>query len=170
MKQNVSFNNHPIDRSVNGPAATLTTASIGFAGGDTNLYAYVDTVGKLANIETNLYNYANNNPMSYVDPEGTTPFLIIGAVLAGVFYSTDLETEGAATDELIGVPLAVAGGAGLCKSVQGFRKYKNTSGFGIKYSDNFRVDFHPLKRGGKSLPHYHRRPGIKKHRPWEGGF
>jgi hypothetical protein len=23
---------------------------------------------------------------------------------------------------------------------------------------------------GRNLPHYHRRPGIGKHRPWEGGF
>jgi len=30
--------------------------------------------------------------------------------------------------------------------------------------------FNPSFRNDFGLPHYHRRPGIGKHRPWEGGW
>lgn len=45
------------------------TDPIGFAAGDFNLFRYVDSVGKPP-IETNLYQYALNNPLKYVDPLG----------------------------------------------------------------------------------------------------
>lgn len=54
--------------------------------------------------------------MSYIDPEGTFALPIFLGIAAGVFYATDLDTPGAAQDELVGVPLAAAGGAGGGKS------------------------------------------------------
>jgi len=43
----------------------------GFGGGDVNLYAYVDSVGKPLN-ETNPYIYTGNNPVNRVDPSGNS--------------------------------------------------------------------------------------------------
>jgi RHS repeat-associated protein len=40
---------------------------IGFAGGDVNLFAYVDSVGKP---ETNLYAYTSDDPVNWIDPYG----------------------------------------------------------------------------------------------------
>ena len=42
---------------------------IGLSGGDPNLFAYVDSVGKPP-ITPNLYSYAENNPVRYIDPYG----------------------------------------------------------------------------------------------------
>lgn len=49
-------------------------------------------------------------------------------------------------------------------------------GMGITlYHGDFRIctlDWHPFVLGGKRMNrlHYHRRPGIGKHRPWQGGW
>ncbi len=52
---------------------------IGFAGGDVNVYGYVDSVGKPLT-ETNLYLYANANPVTYTDPLGLFP--VVPAIAA----------------------------------------------------------------------------------------
>lgn len=46
-----------------------------FEGGDTNLYGYVGTVGKVLGIETNLYGYSFQDPVNFIDPKGTTAYL-----------------------------------------------------------------------------------------------
>jgi RHS repeat-associated protein len=48
----------------------VTKDPIGFEGGDVNLYAYVDSVGKFWAMQTNLYQYTLNNPVNKKDPKG----------------------------------------------------------------------------------------------------
>ncbi|WP_144022737.1 ricin-type beta-trefoil lectin domain protein [Asanoa hainanensis] len=52
-------------------------------------------------------------------------------------------------------------------------RFPNAGGFGcdLRYGGTrkFGIHYHRSKNG-KYRPHYHRRPGIGKHRPWEGGW
>lgn len=41
-----------------------------FAGGDTNLFGYVGTVGIVPRMETNLYGYSFSDPVNFIDPTG----------------------------------------------------------------------------------------------------
>ena len=59
--------------------------------------------------------------------------------------------------------------------LSGWRWLKNVKGIEKKWTKDFRTGWHRLPPGrypgaGRNLPHYHRRPGIDKHRPWQGGF
>lgn len=123
-----------------------------------------------------------NDPVNFIDPEGKFPLPLILGVLAGVFYATDTDTPGAAQAEMIGVPLAVAGGwtagGGVCKatdtSIQ-YRSYPNSGGGGVGLYRNsplpgqskniIRADVHPIRPGGSSVPHIDI-PGVVKHWPW----
>jgi hypothetical protein len=58
----------------------LTKDPIGFAGGDANLFRYVDSVGK-PGIETNQYKYSRNNPINYTDPLGLFAVAAIGTAI-----------------------------------------------------------------------------------------
>ena len=57
----------------------------------------------------------------------------------------------------------------------GARVLENTRGLSItlpradESSPFFRAEWHSFKVGERQMrrPHYHRRPGISRHRPWE---
>ncbi|MFC0004532.1 ricin-type beta-trefoil lectin domain protein [Micromonospora siamensis] len=51
-------------------------------------------------------------------------------------------------------------------------RFPNVGGFGcdLRYKGTRKFGIHYHKVHGRWRPHYHRRPGIGKHRPWEGGW
>jgi RHS repeat-associated protein len=71
---------------------------IGLASRSTNLYAYVDSVGK---VQTNLYEYADSSPINYVDPLGLFNWAkgatsLLNAANAGRLYATGMLKIGVA--------------------------------------------------------------------------
>ena len=68
-----------------------------------------------------------------------------------------------------------AAGVELRAFLSGWRWMRNAYGIEKAFTPNFRVGWHRLPPGnypgaGRNLPHYHRRPGIGNHRPWEEGW
>ncbi len=133
----------------------LSKDPIGFAGGDTNLYAYV-----------------GGDPLSYIDPEGT--FLVpvaIGIFLGMTLTATPLEESLGRWGEAIRV--AVGGLIGGSTAA-----FMNGTEFVI---GGWRFAPFGNRTGGlnNQLPHYHRRvvnpisketipgQGIGRHRPWD---
>lgn len=121
--------------------------------------------------QANLYVYAHNDPMSYVDPEGEIAwFVVIGAalLLGSDAVLTDpgeiAQMEGQA--QLGGTLLGMHPGAGASRFAAEGRE--------LTFGRNWR--FAPFEnRTGNPYgrwPHYHRRgtgegQGIGRHRPWE---
>ena len=109
--------------------------------------------------DTNLYGYVMDDPINWVDnsglcPDEETPF---------PFPEEPLERV---CPECYLIP--------ALRGAMGWRWLVNARGFEKAWSKNFRTGWHRLPPGnytgaGKNLPHYHRRPGIGKHRPWQGG-
>jgi RHS repeat-associated protein len=157
-----------------------TKDPIGFAGRDTNVFGYVlNDPQNLADPEGLLFGGWINAGESYgesalqywadrsTDPDNTwydtAAYNFMGALAALWTPCTSDETA-----------LTLLGGPGT-KFFKGWRWMKSARGFEKTWSRNFRTGWHRLPPGnypgaGRNLPHYHRRPGIGKHRPWEGGF
>ena len=82
---------------------------IGFGGTDMNVYAYVDSVGRVPMVGTNLYQYAANDPLNYTDANGASPVLAAVALAVG-----QLAIEGAIMYAITGdVPSALLATAAL---------------------------------------------------------
>ena len=139
---------------------------IRFAGGDNNLYGYVDSVGE-PTFETNLYGYSFNDPVNFIDLEGENPYrAAFFAALArakqlaefakkGKRFWNDLNFEG---------PEAKFKRQGTGRVCQ------------IRYKKKpvLRLDYNRYK-GTKGQPklHYHSPPDMSVHKPlprWMGGM
>ena len=131
--------------------------------------------------DTNLYGYAQEDPINATDPAGTCPWCVgalIGAAwdLGSQILNNKLNGCGAFDDINWG---SVAGSAALgALGGSGWRMFK--TGREFSFGKNFRIapfgnrTGHPTGR----FPHYHRRvlgpdgktvPGgsINRHRPWD---
>jgi RHS repeat-associated protein len=138
---------------------------IGFEGGDVNVHAY------LGNSATN-----GTDPTGEIAP--WVAACLVGAALdAGWYAITDGRKStlgGAGAAALRGCGAGVVG-LGVGAALRGWRWLPNVGGIEKAWGPNFRTGWHRLPKrnfpgGGRNLPHYHRRPGIGKHKPWEGGW
>ncbi|WP_243374403.1 RHS repeat-associated core domain-containing protein [Geotalea sp. SG265] len=126
----------------------------------------------------NVYNYTDNDPQNWTDPEGLDPRTPGGGINdTNPVTRCHVNPHNDPCENAIGG--AAIGGSLVCLTVgpafTGWRWMPNAKGFEKKWSDDFRTGWHRLPRGnypgaGRNLPHFHRRPGIGKHRPWEGGW
>jgi len=108
----------------------------------------------------NLYSYTGGDPINYVDPEGTFPWLIAIGVAAGVLYSTPTDTEGAAQDEVTGVPssiMTVMGIGAFCKAagpagpIFGRAIYRNGNPGLLNQGDTIRIGWSWNHKFGRNM-------------------
>lgn len=138
---------------------TWTTKDpIGFDGGDTNLFGYVA-----------------NDPINFVDPEGTNPLIIAGLIVGAILTPTPTDTHISTIEE----GARVMGGAAAGAAVGGMCSMAATGAEvtigGIRLAPFGNRTGNPTGE----LPHYHRRvidpmtsepapgQGIGRHRPWD---
>jgi RHS repeat-associated protein len=111
----------------------ISNDPIGLEGG-INLYAYVDSVGKPP-IQTNLYQYALNNPLKYVDPLGLEAGLGGGGTGLG---DLQINPNGAVCQGVWGLGtklmcFGLSGGAGLATGGTGGAATYFICSFGTGY-------------------------------------
>jgi RHS repeat-associated protein len=125
----------------------------------------------------NVYLYVDGNPSVFVDPFGTS---IIGDLyqelpigfhefIGGGGHIPVLD-PGRAQDIVQTTADIVSIAAPCGAAIKGTKWLKNAKGLEWTLNKNFRIGWHRFMLKGRSVyrPHYHRRPGIGKHRPWEG--
>lgn len=149
-------------------------------------YLQPDPLGTAAG--SNLYGYADGNPVSFVDPDGRNPLLWMlgGAVLAG---GLDLALQLDANDSNLDcVDWWEVGGSGLLGAVGGVAEWTVKTGriawkggelvAGRNWRFNPAGNWRNARSWQDRLPHYHRRSlgaegkapsgqGIGRHRPWD---
>ena len=161
-------------------------------------YLTPDPIGLAGGI--NPFVYANLNPINLIDPYGLYSWIEFGddasnfsagfgdtitfggtawirgqwnkKIWSDEFDSIDPCSDSYVAGKWSGYAWEVGFGAEI---LRGFRWMKSAKGFEKAWSRDFRTGWHRLSKGkypgaGKNLPHYDRRPGIGKHRPWEGGW
>ncbi|MGD8451363.1 MAG: RHS repeat-associated core domain-containing protein [Phycisphaerae bacterium] len=101
----------------------------------------------------------------------------VGVDPSGLFTFGDILSAArtAVTAAVRGAQAAARAGRAVIRQVGRMRPrwMKNAKGFESEISKDFRVGWHGFKnKAGKQMcrPHYHRRPGIGHHRPWDGGW
>jgi uncharacterized protein RhaS with RHS repeats len=174
------------------PAEPLPFIRIGYRWYDpsTGRFLQRDPIGIDGGL--NVYAYCDGDPVSVVDPDGMD-----WGARARIWWNTRSPAEkfldltdpffpkGSGDDEkafadkwgqrslAVGVGLAAcAAGAGAAGFNPAIRYLPNAKGVEVTITKNIRAGWHWFKLRGKDVirPHYHRRPGIGKHRPWEGGW
>jgi RHS repeat-associated protein len=158
---------------------------LGFGAGDVNLHAYVanapvdltDPTGEIIAIPlalcaggalgSGLGDWLSGRKF---DPYKAANWCLVGAGMGLLGPGIAAGVGGAGAR--IGLGLG-SGGAGAAAGVGAARWMPNAKGFEITWSRNFRTGWHRLPPGnypgaGRNLPHYHRRPGIGRHRPCQG--
>ncbi len=103
-----------------------------------------------------------------------------GTGYGDINFMPEIEQRALAGDVALGLATLPVGGGVAALSKAGYAlkvwRYKNIGGIGINILKNgsrrFGVDIHKINYQGidKIKLHYHRRPGIGKHRPYEGGW
>ncbi|SMN14533.1 Rhs family protein [uncultured Candidatus Thioglobus sp.] len=103
-----------------------------------------------------------------------------GTGYGDINFMPEIEQRALAGDVALGLATLPVGGGVAALSKAGYAlkvwRYKNIGGIGINILKNgsrrLGVDIHKINYQGidKIKLHYHRRPGIGKHRPYEGGW
>ena len=119
-------------------------------------------------LDPQMYAYAYNTPTIYTDPTGEFVPQLAGCLIgAGISLGSDVLGE--RKPSLLNAGLGCLAGAGVGHLISITRILPIGKGIEIVFSKNFRVGWHRFNLGGNPVnrPHWHSRPGIGRHRPWQ---